>query len=333
MVERKRPTRSFKHPTLGLALGAGGAKGFVHLGVLKALHRHKLFPSYIAGTSMGSVIAAAYAAGRSPEEIENFIQHTDWREVVDFTVPKVGLLAGKRVDKKIGELVFNKKFSEVSLPLRIVAYNLTKGEKAIFEQGEIASAVRASISIPGVFKPKQIKKEQFIDGAVVDPNPFKVVKEMGADIVLAVDTTNPPSKPAKKFATPEATFLQSLKEKFIRDEVTFLGVILFPGHWPAAIRKSLRWLLKTIFYPARVLRMLAGKEPYPIVKIMYETINLLKDNLAREQLAQAKDCLIISPKIDRLQWSDFHKIDVFIKIGEEATEKIIPELKRRMGKL
>ncbi len=322
-----------KQIKLGLALGAGAAKGFMHIGVLKTLHKHNLFPSYLAGTSMGSVIAAAYAAGRSPEEIETFLKQADLRQMLDFTVPKVGLLAGKRIAKKLDELFFHKEFNQTRLPLQIIAYNLTDKKKVIFSKGNLSQAVRASISIPAIFQPLFIKKKQYVDGAVIDPNPFAEVKKMGADLVLVVDTTNEKPETTKISAPAEITFLQSLKDKFIREEITFMGTILFPEHWPAALRKSLRWLLKTIFYPARVLRMLAGKEPYPIVKIMYETMVLLKDNLAREQLANAQNlenCLVISPKLNGLQWSDFDKIEQFIKIGEKAAEKIIPELKRKM---
>ncbi|MBI2102230.1 patatin-like phospholipase family protein [Candidatus Woesearchaeota archaeon] len=317
-------------PSLGLALGAGGARGFVHLGVLKTLQKHKINPDYLAGTSMGAVIAAAYAVGRTPLEIEEFMKHTDWRRIVDFTVPKAGLLEGKRVNQYLQELVFRQKIQNTVIPLQIISYNLTKKKQVIFQKGDIASALRASISIPGIFNPYLLKKEEYIDGAISDPTPFDIVKKMGAEIILAIDTTSPRQKPSKVTSKNEATFLTSLKEEFIKDEVRFLGTILFPERWPKIFRKSLRWLLQTILYPTRVLRIITGKELYPIAKTLYETINILQDNLAQERLAQAKDCIVISPSIDGLSWSDFDKIDRFIKIGEEATEKIIPKLKKRL---
>src|SRR3989344_985388 len=316
---------------LGLALGAGGAKGFIHIGVLKVLHKHNIPISYLAGTSMGAVIAAAYAAGKTPEELEDLLKHTNWQEMIDFTIPKTGLLKGKRISRKLDELVLHKRFKQTVIPLSIIAYDLSDKKKVIFNRGDIAQAVRASVSIPGIFNPMMIKKKKYVDGAVADPNPFEDVKEMGADVVLLVDTSNPKSEVLKTAAPPPARFLPSLKDQFVREEIAFLGTVLFPEHWPKTIRKTLRWLFKTIFYPARVLRLLAGKEPYPIGKIMYETFHLLNDNLAREQLINAQDCLIISPKIDNLQWSDFDKAEQFIKIGEKATEKIIPELKKRLA--
>lgn len=320
-------------PTIGLALGAGGAKGFVHIGVLKTLYKHKIIPDYLAGTSMGSVIAAAYACGRSPEEIETFLKHTDWRRIVDFTIPKAGLLEGKRINQRLGELVFHKKFRQCLTPLRIIAYNLTRKEKVVFAKGDITQAIRASISIPGILNPPLIKGDQYIDGAVIDPTPFNTVREMGADIVITVNISNQEQKKTKTAIAREEIYLTSLKEEFIKDEVKFLGTVLFPEKWPKAIRKILRKLLNAIFYPARILRLLAGRELYPIANTMYETINILSDNLAKEQLAHAENCLIINPNIDGLLWSDFDKIDRFIKIGEEATEKIIPQLESMLAKL
>ncbi len=317
-----------KKPTIGLALGAGGAKGFVHIGVLKTLYKHKIFPDYITGTSMGSVIAAAYACGRNPEEIESFLKHTNWQRIVDFTIPKSGLLEGKRIDRRLGELVFHKQFRQCSTPLRIIAYNLTKKQKIVFEKGDITKAIRASISIPGIFPPFIIRRDQYIDGAVIDPTPFNEARKMGADITIAVDISGPEQKTSKGNALNGESYLTSLKERFIREEVKFLGTILFPRHWPKTIRNLFRKLLNTIFYPALVLRMLAGREMYPIANTMYETINILSNNLAKEQLAHAKNCLIITPNIEGLLWSDFNKIEHFIKVGEEATEKIIPKLEK-----
>lgn len=329
MIEQKKEQK--KEQTIGLALGAGGAKGFVHIGVLKTLYKYKIFPDYIAGTSMGSVIAAAYACGRNPEEIESFLKHTNWRRIVDFTIPKSGLLEGKRIDRRISELVFKKKFRQCSTPLRIIAYNLTKKEKVVFTKGDITKALRASISIPGIFPPFTIHQDQYIDGAVIDPTPFKEVKEMGADIVITVDLSSWERKTSKKSSNDSGTYLISLKEEFIKNEVKFLGTILFPRRWPKAIRNFLRKLFNTIFYPARILRMLAGRELYPIANTMYKTINILSENLAKEQIAHAENSIIIKPEIDGLSWSDFDKIDRFIKIGEEATERIIPDLKKKLG--
>src|SRR3989338_6659222 len=136
---------------LGLALGAGGARGLAHIGVLKALHDAGIQPDFLAGTSMGAVIGALYAVGKSPEEIEEIVKTTDWQRMMDVTVPKTGFLQGKIVEEHLRELLWNKPFHRLKIPLHIVAYNLSKKKEVIFSTGDVAQAVRASIYIPGVF--------------------------------------------------------------------------------------------------------------------------------------------------------------------------------------
>ncbi len=172
-----------KKKRLGIALGAGSARGFAHVGVLKVLDKHNIKPDYLAGTSMGAVIAAAYAAGRSVEDMEQILKKTDWNNLLDFTKPKLGLLQGKEIEKKLSWLFFDKEFKDLKIPLRVVAYNLTKNEKVVFKSGDVASAVRASISIPGIFTPFVIKGDEFVDGAIADPTPYEVARKMGADVV------------------------------------------------------------------------------------------------------------------------------------------------------
>ncbi|MDO8656811.1 MAG: patatin-like phospholipase family protein, partial [Nanoarchaeota archaeon] len=172
---------------LGLALGAGGARGLAHIGVLKVLHEAGIRPDFLAGTSMGAVIGALYAAGKSPEWIEELVKTTDWKKMMDVSVPKTGFLQGKIVEENLRKLLWNKPFHRLKIPFQVVAYNLTKKKEIIFSAGDVAQAVRASISIPGVFSPAHIKRDEYIDGAVANPTPFDVVRKMGADIVIAVD--------------------------------------------------------------------------------------------------------------------------------------------------
>ncbi len=121
-----------KRLKLGLALGGGSARGLSHIGVLKVLHKHKIYPDYIAGTSIGAVIGALYSADHTPQEIEEIAKTTDWKKIVDFKIPKAGFIEGDLVERKIKKLVGDKKFSDLSIPLRVIAYNMTHHEKAVF---------------------------------------------------------------------------------------------------------------------------------------------------------------------------------------------------------
>jgi NTE family protein len=316
-----------KRPKIGLALGAGAARGLVHIGVLKVLHKNKIYPDYLAGTSMGAVIAALYAAGKTPEEIEAIAKTTDWKSIVDFTFPKAGLLQGKLIEEKIKKLLDKKKFHQLDIPLQIVAYNLTKHKKAIFAKGDVARAVRASIGIPGIVKPALIGKNQYIDGMIVDPTPFDLVKEMGADIVIAVDLY----KQEEKTERPEArekTFADELMQKFVADELRNLKNYLFPDFWPNIIIKSCNWLFDKILYPARVMKIMIGKEAPEITKVLYETLITVSNNFARERIEHAEIQFKIQPTFDGLDWLDFDKVEKMVAIGEEAMQKELPRLKK-----
>jgi len=319
-----------KRLKIGLALGAGGAMGLAHIGVLKVLHEHKIYPDFLAGTSMGAVIAAGYAAGRTPDELEEFANTTNWKSIADFTIPKAGLLHGKKALDKIKELVYNKSFEKLNTKLRIVAYNLDLDEKVVFSKGNLARAVRASISIPGVFSPIKIDNHDYIDGAVTDPTPFDVVKEMGADIVIAVDLYSK-EKIVEAPKLKEQSFYDELKEKFVAAELLNVRNYLIPSKWPEFARKILIWTFDKLLYPAKVIRILSGKEYPQIVKVMYDTFDVLCNNLARERLKNAKIDVIVTPKAGHLSWVDFNEISAFVKIGEKAMRQKLPQLKEKLG--
>lgn len=316
---------------IGLALGGGGARGLVHIGILKVLEKHGIKPHYIAGTSIGSVVAAAYATGRSAASIEEEFRKTDWGKIVDFTVPKYGLLQGKVVEEKIRGLVRNKSFRDLEIPLRIVAYDLTARERVVFAQGDVARAVRASISIPGVFTPYKIGKHFYIDGGVSDPTPFDIVRAMGADIVVAVDLYAP-ERTIQGPSLKSETLYEEWKERFITEELRHAKVMLFPERWPKVFRKLSHWVFDKIFYPARVLRMISGRELLPIAKVLRDSVDVMTNNFARERLEHAKVDIKVVPSFSNLAWTDFDKVEQFIALGEKAMQKKIHLLKKKMRK-
>lgn len=314
-----------KKPKIGLALGAGSARGLAHIGVLRVLQKNKIIPDYIAGTSMGAVVGAAYAAGRSVDDIEEIAKTTNWKSVVDFAIPKAGLIQGEIVEARIRQYVYNKSFKDLSVPLSIVAYNLTKKEKVVFHNGDLTSAVRASISIPGIFAPLEKDSTRYIDGGVVDPTPFDVVREMGADIVIAVDLSSEEGRPRKHVIKKSSLFIQ-LRRKFVLDELLNIKRLIFPEEWPRFIRSILVKLFDKILYPARVLRMLFGRELLPVTRTLYETIQVLSNNLASARLKCAEVDVLVRPSFGKLRWYDFDEVKKYAKIGEIEMEKNMPKL-------
>lgn len=178
-----------ERPKIGLALGSGGARGFAHIGVLKVFEEEKIPIDYIAGSSMGSLIGTVYATGTTAENMEKFATMFKRKFYTDYIVPKMGFVAGKKVKELIRLLTKGKNLEDLNPQVYVIATDLLKGEKVIFKEGPIADAVRASISIPGIFVPEKIDDRLLVDGGVIDRVPVSVVKEMGADITIAVDVS------------------------------------------------------------------------------------------------------------------------------------------------
>ncbi len=176
-----------KDPEIGLALGGGLARGLAHIGVLKVLQEAEIKVNYIAGTSMGSLVAALYACGLKLKLIERLAQRISRRTWMDFTIPRMGLIAGEKLEQLLHMLTGRRSFAELSLPLAVVAVDLISGERVVINEGSIARAVRASCAIPGIFSPVDIEGKLLVDGGVLERVPARTVREMGADLVIAVD--------------------------------------------------------------------------------------------------------------------------------------------------
>ena len=174
---------------LGLALGGGGARGCAHVGVIKALVDEGLHVSYVAGTSIGSVVGGIFASG-DLERFREYLLEIKWTDVVkhfDPGVPYRGLFKGNKVVKLLDQLITCKKFKDLVVPFTAVATNLETGEEVVLNKGKVIDAIRASIAIPGIFTPFKKGNRFLIDGGVVNPVPVDVVREMGAEVVVAVD--------------------------------------------------------------------------------------------------------------------------------------------------
>ncbi len=174
-------------PKIGLALGSGGARGYAHIGVLKVLQEYQIPIDYIAGTSMGSFVGVLYANGINIDLLGKLVGHLKKKNLIDLVVPKRGLIRGSLIKEVVRLLTHGKNLEDLVIPTAVVATDLISGERVIFREGPIDTAVRASISIPGIFEPVEHEGKLLVDGAVVDRVPISVVRGMGADIVLAVD--------------------------------------------------------------------------------------------------------------------------------------------------
>lgn len=173
--------------TIGLALGGGAVLGAAHIGVLKALQHENIEVTHIAGTSIGSLVASLYAFNPNIEEIEKIALQISWSNISKFSPSKVGLFSNKKMKKFLEKNIGVVDFSESRIPLSIVASNIENGEKVVLEKGDVANAVMASMSIPGIFKPITINNKMLVDGGIVENVPITPLLNRKVDTIIAVD--------------------------------------------------------------------------------------------------------------------------------------------------
>jgi NTE family protein len=172
---------------LGLALGGGGARGLAHIGVLKVLEEEGLAAEFVAGTSVGSLIGALYCCGYGWRQLHELARTTDWSDLVTFTVPRLGLVNARKLEHLVDRLAGGRTLEQLPIPFRAVAVDITAGEEVVLAQGSVSQAVRASASIPGIFEPVRWEGRLLVDGGLLNNVPSDVVRDMGADVVLAVN--------------------------------------------------------------------------------------------------------------------------------------------------
>jgi len=175
---------------VGIALGGGAAKGFAHIGVIKMLEANGLAPAVISGTSAGSVVGALYASGMNAFEMQEKAVALDETRIRDLQLSSGGLVLGQKLEDYVNEQVRRKPMEQMAKPFVAVATRLEDGERTVFARGNTGQAVRASSSVPGVFQPVTIGKYHFVDGGVVSPVPVDAARQLGADIVIAVDISS-----------------------------------------------------------------------------------------------------------------------------------------------
>lgn len=184
--------------TLGLALGSGGARGVAHVGFLQALEEEGIKPDYITGCSMGAVVGGCYASGMTVKEMKDIVLSIKKRHIIDLSpqpITKMAILRSRKVYELLKENCKKNKIEEFDIPFKCVATDILSGKLHVFEKGEAALAMQASSTIPSIFRPVKIRNKLLVDGGCLCRVPIKLVKDMGADVVVAVDVLKNCSEP------------------------------------------------------------------------------------------------------------------------------------------
>ena len=244
------PKPAVAKPKIGLALGGGAARGFAHIGVVKMLEAHGIVPDYIVGTSAGAVVGALYAAGHDAFAMQKIGQQLDEKIFADWTLGGRGLLKGEALQDFINQQVGKRPLEKLNKPFAAVATDLNNGERVVFRTGDTGLAVRASAAVPGVFQPAQFRGHHYVDGGLTSPVPVQAAREMGADIVIAVDIS----------ARPEGQPVDSLTA-IIWQTTTIMGGMIGANELKSAdvvIRPKLPYV-KSWDFTARNDAMLEGE--------------------------------------------------------------------------
>jgi len=295
-------TSQNNRPKIGLALGGGAAKGLAHIGVLKALEEAGIQIDYIAGSSMGALVGAAYAAGINIDTLEQIALETDWKDLAmlfDPTLPASGIINGRRVSEFLQSLYGSRAIEDLPIPFAATAANIISGKKYVLNRGNLVTAVRTSISIPVVFTPLKYDDQYLVDGGLIDPVPINVVRSMGADYIIAVNVLVPPSDPWEH-----------------------------PGNFTINA-DSIHAINKESWFPfGRNGRNNDSNRP-GLLQIMHKTITISQARLAQLQIELEQPDLLIEPPTSAIKAWDFRRGKEAIKIGYDMARKVIethPEL-------
>ena len=197
-------------PRIGLALGGGAARGFAHVGVIQVLEEAGIRPDLVTGTSAGSLVASLYASGRSGAQLQQVAETMEEAAFTDWTLPffSRGMLRGEALARYVNTQVSNRQIEDMPVLLGIVATDLNSGQGILFQRGDTGTAVRASSAVPSVFLPVRIGGREYVDGGLVSPVPVRYARQLGADVVIAVDISSAPE------GNPAGDTLQILLQTF-----------------------------------------------------------------------------------------------------------------------
>ena len=175
---------------IGIALGGGAAKGFAHIGVIKMLEANGLKIEFVSGTSAGSVVGAMYAGGMDSFSMQQQAFILEESSIRDISLFSGGLIKGLKLQDYVNAMVKNRPIESLRKPFAVVATQLETGQRTVFTRGNTGQAVRASSSVPGVFEPVRIGRFNYVDGGIVSPVPVDAARQLGADLVIAVDISS-----------------------------------------------------------------------------------------------------------------------------------------------
>ncbi|MBN1881652.1 MAG: patatin-like phospholipase family protein [Deltaproteobacteria bacterium] len=294
-----------KRKRVGLALGSGAARGLTHLGVISVLKRIGVEIACISGTSIGALVGAFFAAGKI-DELDKIAAGLSFREslkLIDPVIPRSGLIEGKRIETFLRTHLGDVAVQELPIPFACVAADFRTGAEVVLDTGDLVRSVRASISIPGIFRPVHHRDMFLVDGGIVNPVPVEVVRRLGAEFIIAVDICP---------RLPETCLVTS----HLMDPGINKGAAEPPEPPESGPHETDDRLSAQASKPAT----------FPTVfEIIDTSIGVMESIISRDRLAAEKPDVIITPNLDELGRFDFHKHEVGVREGSRAAWAALSE--------
>jgi NTE family protein len=300
------PERHSVRPTIGLALGGGGARGFAHIGVLRTLLAHGIEPDIIVGTSIGAVVGGCHAAGRL-DVIEDWGRGLTKRSILsylDISLTGGGLIGGGKLAARLEEKLGNTPIEALPIRFATISTEVGTGHEIWLTRGRLVDAMRASYALPGIFPPVLLDGRWLVDGALVNPVPVSATRVFGARLVIAVNLST--------------------------DVLGRSMIMAGEGSEPAPPQdpEPEQHGFRTMFGVERALkRQFAGGARRPgIPSVMIDAFNIMQDRITRARLAGDPPDVLISPRVGQVGWLDFHRAAEAIEVGARATERAIDDI-------
>lgn len=297
---------------IGLALGGGAARGGAHLGVIKALEDQGIRVDFVAGTSIGAMVGAAFTTGRL-EQLEQFTRELDWQQMakfLDVSLPYSGLIDGRKVTRFLEELLGERSFVGLSPCLSVVACDLSDGHEVVLRDGNLVEAVRASISIPGLFRPVVRDGEILVDGGLVNPVPVSAVRRMGADIVIAVDLNH------------RAVPIGELQRATGKDDPE-------KGRLRAAkLKETTNPLMRKLEAMetsglSRIRSWRERKGAPNLAEVLMMSLDVMGTQVREARFREDPPDLLIQPKVDHVGFLELHRAKELIDVGYEEARSAL----------
>lgn len=304
--------KTLQRPRIGLALGGGSARGWAHIGVIRALADAGVEPDIVCGTSIGALVGAAYVGGEL-DRLESWVKGLRLQTVVGFLDFSLGggLIKGEKLIAFFREHFVDRDIHALARPFGAVATDLQRGREVWLREGRVTDAVRASIALPGLFTPVQHDGRWLVDGGLVNPVPVSLARAMGADIVIAVDLNadllgrHLKPKPARTTRNADAQAPDTLAETVmarIQNGMSQLGFNADDGPRPPAM-----------------------------LDVLASSINIMQVLITRSRLAGEPADVLVTPLLAELGLMEFHRAEQAIEAGRRAAEAALPQLQMRLN--